>query len=260
MQYLQGDNAPRVSELPPQKNDDYSDPQNFRFIGSHDTIIELLCEFLKHSANPVALRTFYKGSMEGLIALYRREAEITGIHLWDEKTEDYNLPYIKYLLPCEPVTVINLVQRVQGWIVPMGNPLQLSSWLDISRKDIRFINRQKGSGTRLRIDQYLTEHGISPSHIHGYDKEETNHMSLALKIANGDANAGIGVQAAAHKIGLDFVPLFNERFDIVILRETENRPEWTQILSIINAPAFHRAIEQQVGYDSSLTGKIMLQT
>jgi len=261
IQYLQGNTVPKNkteslggSEAAPAA------PNTFRFVGSHDPVIELLAEFLEHSSPKFTLSTSFKGSLEGLISLYRRETEITGIHLWDSKSEDYNLPYIRYILPGEPLTVVNLVQRIQGWIVPAGNPLHLASWEDITRKEIRFINRQKGSGTRLRLDQYLSDHGISPAQIQGYEKEEHTHLGVAMKIANGEGNAGIGVQASAQKMGLDFVPLFKERYDLVVRQETMAKHEWQQIFTILNSTAFHRAIEQQVGYDSSLTGKILLQT
>lgn len=259
MQYLQGDSInKRTSEIEHQK----ALPLNneFRFVGSHDLVIELLLDFLNHSTIPVNMHTSFRGSMEGLIALFHREAEITGIHLWDEKSNEYNLPFIKYMLPSEAVTVVNLVHRVQGWIVPAGNPLKLSSWEDITRKEIRFVNRQKGSGTRVRLDQYLLDREIPFNQIHGYENEEQTHLGVALKIANGEANAGIGVQVAAQKMGLDFVPLFKERYDLVVLQETTSRTEWQQILSILNSTAFHRAIEQQAGYDTSETGKIIFQS
>lgn len=213
-----------------------------------------------NTSPPMILKTSFQGSMEGLIALYHRKTEVTGIHLWDEKSEEYNLPFIKYLLPYEPLTVVNLVQRVQGFIAPTGNPYNLNSWADLKRQDIRFINRQKGSGTRLRVDYYLKKNGISPSEIQGYHCEESTHSRVALKIASGEANAGIGIQTAASRMGLDFVPLFKERYDLVVLQETAARPEWQKILAIICSPAFQKAVEQQVGYDSSLTGKVMCET
>jgi len=258
MQYLHGStNEEGTNEHTAANEEAVSD---FYFAGSHDPVLELLCEFLKYNSNPVLISTAFKGSMEGLIALYHRDSEIAGVHLWDDKSEEYNLPFIKHLLPGEHLTVVNLVQRVQGWIVPVGNPFQLESWDDITKKEIRFINRQKGSGTRLRLDQYLLEHEISSGQIKGYENEENTHMGVALKIANGEANAGLGVQAAAHKMGLDFVPLFTERYDLVVLQENAIKPQWSQVLSMINSPAFIRAINQQIGYDSSLTGKIMYQT
>ncbi len=232
---------------------------DFHFVGSHDPVVELLCEFLKFSSGPIILTTSFQGSMEGLIALYHRDSDIAGIHLWDDLTEEYNLQYIKYLLPGEKVSVINLVQRVQGWITAGGNPYNLESLADITKKEIRFINRQKGSGTRLRLDQYLLKNGIASSQIKGYEEEENTHLGVAVRIANGQANAGIGIEAAADKMGLDFIPLFTERYDLVVRQETAVKPQWSKVLSVINSPAFIRAINQLKGYDSSLTGKVIYQ-
>lgn len=232
----------------------------FRFVGSHDPVVELLIDFLKHGTPGIACSPAYKGSMEGLIALYRRNADIAGLHLWDERTLEYNTPFVQYVLPGESVTVLNLVQRVQGWIVSPGNPLNLQSWEDIQKKGLRFVNRQKGSGTRLRLDSFLRSTGISPARITGYELEETTHVGVACRVANGEADAGIGVQAAAARMGLDFIPLFRERYDLVCLQETAETPEWKQIVSILNSPAFHNAIHSQAGYDTSLTGQILAQT
>lgn len=232
----------------------------FRFVGSHDPVVELLIEFLKHSSPSVTCSPSYKGSMEGLIALYRRNTDIAGIHLWDEKTDEYNLPFVHYVLPGESVIILNLVQRVQGWIVPPGNPMNLQAWEDIQRKGLRLINRQKGSGTRLRLDSFLRSSGISPARIEGYEQEETTHVGVACRVANGEADAGIGVQAAAARMGLDFVPLFRERYDLVCTQETAETPEWQQIAAVLNSPAFHNAIQSQAGYDTSRTGQIIAQT
>ncbi|UWG98295.1 helix-turn-helix transcriptional regulator [Dehalobacter sp. DCM] len=260
MQYLQGDSHfKRPQERGEVHNDNPSD-SGFRFVGSHDMVIELLSDFLKHSPSPFDLKTAFKGSMEGLIALFRREAEITGIHLWDERTDEYNIPFINHLLPSESLLVVNLVQRVQGWIVPEGNPMNITSWDDFNRRELRFVNRQRGSGTRLRLDHYLMSHEIPVSQIQGYENIEDTHLGVALQIANGEANAGIGIQVAAQKMGLSFIPLFKERYDLVILRETATQSEWQQIRTVLNMPAFHRAIEQQAGYDASLTGQIIFET
>ncbi|MEQ8174094.1 MAG: helix-turn-helix transcriptional regulator [Syntrophomonadaceae bacterium] len=260
MQYLQGDSIDKrpsaSSDVPKNPNLDH----DFRFVGSHDLSMELLAEFLNHASSSFSLRTDFKGSMEGLIALYHRDAQFTGIHLWDEKAQEYNLPFIEHLLFGEVYTVVNLVQRVQGWIVPAGNPHNIQSWEDITRKGLRFINRQRGSGTRLRIAQYLFANEIPARQIQGYDREERTHLGVALKIANGEADFGIGIQSAAQRMGLGFVPLFKERFDLVVLQEAAERPEWQQVMTILNSAAFHRAIEQPVGYDTSLTGKVIYDT
>lgn len=260
MHYLQGDSAEKSPPVLPDTHKDVSSDHGFCFLGSHDLSVELLAEFLNHSSSSFSLNTIFKGSMQGLIALYNRGAQITGVHLWDEKLQEYNLPFAEHLLLAEAYMVVNLVQRFQGWIVPAGNPNNISSWEDITKKGLRFVNRQRGSGTRLRIDQYLFQNEIPARQISGYEKEEKTHWGVALKIANGEADFGIGIQYAAQRMGLDFVPLFKERYDLIVLQETTEKPEWQQIQAVVNSAAFKRAVEQHIGYDTSLTGKIIYAT
>ncbi len=235
-------------------------PSLLHFVGSHDPVVELLADFLKYPSAPLNLQLSFKGSMDGLLALFRRQAHITGIHLWDDKSGEYNLPFVHYVLPGESVTLINLVQRVQGLIVQPGNPLKLRSLEDLQKNNVRFINRQKGSGTRLRLDANLRSAQISPAAILGYENEEQTHFGVASCVANNHVDVGIGVQSAAHRMGLDFVPLFNERYDLVALQETTRTEVWKRILSILNSSSFQIAIQRQVGYDTSLTGKVMYET
>jgi len=229
-----------------------------RFIGSHDPVVELLFEFLSHAPLPIESSVSFKGSMDGLIALYRREADITGIHLWDDVSQDYNISFVKHVIPGESVCLINLVQREQGFIVAPGNPFNLKSWEDITFEGLNFINRQKGSGTRLRFDAYLRSAKISPGQILGYEDEETTHSGIALRVANGQADAGVGVKAAAQRLGLDFIPLFRERYDLVCLGKTAKTPAWQQLVNILKSPGFIQAVNQLNGYDTSMTGKILL--
>lgn len=231
-----------------------------RFIGSHDPVVELLFEFLKHAPKPIESSVSFKGSMDGLIALYRREAEISGVHLWDDLSKDYNISYVQHVLPGESVCIVNLVQREQGFIVAPGNPLHLHTWEDLTKEGLHFINRQKGSGTRLRLDAYLQATKISPSQILGYEHEEATHSGVACHVASGQADVGVGVKAAAHRLGLDFIPLFHERYDLVCLGQTVQLPVWQQLVNILRSPGFIQAVHQQVGYDTSLTGKILLNT
>lgn len=231
-----------------------------RFVGSHDPVVELLFEFLKHTPMPVEFTLSFKGSMDGLIALYRREAEVSGMHLWDNVSKDYNVSYVQHIIPDESVCIVNLVQREQGFIVAPGNPLHIKAWEDLTKEGVRFINRQKGSGTRLRLDSYLQAAKISPDRIQGYSHEETTHSALACLIANGQADVGVGVKSAATRLGLDFIPLFQERYDLVCLGQTSRTPVWKQLVNILGSPGFIQAVNQQNGYDTSLTGKILLNT
>lgn len=253
--YFQGSSrSPTVPAVEPTVLDSQN---SLRFVGSHDPVIELLIEFMQHLPNPEAISHSFTGSMEGLISLYKRQADFAGVHLWDETTEEYNLPFIHYILSGESINVVNLVQRVQGWIVQTGNPVGLKSWEDVNRKGLRIVNRQKGSGTRLRFDSYLHKANISPGALAGYDLEETTHFGVACRVANGQADAGIGVQSAAAGLGLGFVPLFSERYDLVCLKDTTNTASWQQLNSTLNSRAFRTAIQSQVGYDTSLTGTVI---
>ncbi|MCO1601853.1 substrate-binding domain-containing protein [Desulfosporosinus nitroreducens] len=256
-QYLRGtygaaNTPPAAVSAPPPVS------PTIRFIGSHDPVVELLFEFLKHAPFPVESSLSFKGSMDGLIALYRQEADISGIHLWDDVSQDYNISFVKHVIPGESVCIVNLVQREQGFIVAPGNPLNLQTWDDITIEGLNFINRQKGSGTRLRLDAYLRAAKISPGRILGYENEETTHSGVACHVANGQADVGVGVKAAAQRLGLDFIPLFQERYDLVCLGKTTKTPVWQQLINILKSPGFIQAVHQQNGYDTSLTGKILL--
>lgn len=253
-------NTPDTSNTPPTPDALSLVTPKLRFIGSHDPIVELLFEFLRHASCPIESTVSFRGSMEGLIALYRREADISGAHLWDEASQEYNISFVKHVLPGESVCIVNLVQREQGFIVAPGNPLHLHTWNDITLKGLHYVNRQKGSGTRLRLDAYLQTAKIPPAQILGYEHEETTHSAVACLVANGQADAGIGVKSAAQRLGLDFVPLFQERYDLVCSGQTAITPVWQQILAVLRSPGFIQAIQQQSGYDTSLTGNILFNS
>lgn len=248
------------SETSPAKPSGIPGKPAIRFVGSHDPAVELLFEFLRHTPIPVEFSLSFKGSMDGLIALYRREAEVSGMHLWDNTSKDYNISYVQHIIPDESVCVINLVQREQGFIVAPGNPFGIQTWKDLTKDGVRFINRQKGSGTRLRLDSYLQAEKISSDNILGYGAEETTHSALACLIANGQADVGVGVKAAAKRLGLDFIPLFQERYDLVCLGQTSKTSLWEQLVNVLRSSGFIQAVNQQNGYDTSLTGKILLDT
>lgn len=245
---------------PGQQNFPKTDTPAVHFVGSHDPIVELLFDFLKNSLQPVNSILSFQGSMAGLIALYRHEADFSGIHLWDDKTGEENTPFIHYVLLGEAVCAINLVKREQGLIVAPGNPRKLRDWGDLLQDGLKFVNRQKGSGTRLRLDAYLRNNHISPKRIRGYDQETYTHHEVAYRIANGHADAGIGVRAAAQRLGLGFVPLFQERYDLVCFQAMTQKPVWQQIIGTLQSPGFIQAIHQQAGYDTSLTGQIVYQS
>ena len=255
--YLQGAGA--ATCLPREEEDEPSSHgEELRFVGSHEPAVELLLEFVRHGGTAMKVSAHYGGSMEGLLALYKRRANLAGVHLWDEQTDEYNLPFVHYVLPGEQVAVVNLVRRVQGWIVPPGNPWGIRNWQDLGREGLRLINRQKGSGTRLRLDAFLRQAGLDAREIRGYNLEEQTHFGVAYQVAKGAADAGIGIRAMAEQFGLGFVPLFEERYDLVCLPELVRTRLWEQVLAVLQDPVFRGMLSRQAGYSTEDTGRVWL--
>ncbi len=225
-----------------------------RFAGSHDLSVELLARSLAEAAPPVTLTTDFIGSLGGLMALARGEADIAGSHLWDEASGLYNLPFVERILPNRPVVVVNLAKRLQGLIVPPGNPMKLQAVADLSRPGVTFVNRQAGSGTRVWLDVQLKRAGVDAGSVAGYDREETTHMGVARAVAEGEATVGLGIQAAASAYGLDFVRLGEERYDLVVSARHWDDGSFDALRSIVASSHFREALTALGGYEVSETG------
>ncbi len=224
-------------------------------IGSHDLTLDLLASELRR-ANPQSnLSSSNVGSLGGLLALQRREAHLAGSHLLDEATGEYNVSYIRQLLPGRKIALVNLVHRQQGMIVAKGNPKGITGLKDLLRNDVSYINRQRGSGTRVLLDYELRRLGIPPEKIAGYQREEFTHTSVAAAVSSGTADAGLGILAAARALGLDFVPLLKERYDLVIPVEHYQSPLLKPLLDIIRSADFRSKVERLGGYDTSEMGR-----
>lgn len=224
-------------------------------VGSHDNTLDLLADELMGQADPFRLASTHVGSMGGITALKNGSCHLSGMHLFDPETDDFNFPFLHKFLPDTNVTVINLAIRHQGIIVPKGNPLGIAALEDLTR--VRFINRQRGSGTRILLDWKLGQAKLSPAAIRGYDKEEFTHMAVAVNVLTGAADCGMGIHAAARALDLDFVPLALERYDLVIPTRFLEDPRIRAVRELIATPAFQARIEAQGGYDTSLTGQVM---
>lgn len=230
-------------------------------IGSHDNTLDLIYNYLKKKYPHVSLSSAHVGSMGGLIAIKRGEAHIAGTHLLDEQTGEYNVPFIKKILPEKSIVLVNLVYRIQGLIVKKGNPKNIKGFEDLARDDVVFINRQAGSGTRLLLDKNLKELGIDPSKIRGYENEEYTHMGVAQAVASGKADVGLGIFASAKALDLDFIPVAEERYDIVIPKEFLKLEIIQAFLDVINNDKeFKEAVLSLGGYDVRDMGKIMFET
>lgn len=230
-------------------------------IGSHDNTLDLLYNYLRKKCPHASLSSVHVGSMGGLIAIKRGEAHIAGTHLLDEETGEYNVSFIKKILPEKPVILVNLVYRIQGLIVKKGNPKKIRGLEDLVREDVVFINRQAGSGTRLLLDKWLRELGINSSDVRGYENEEYTHMGVAQAVASGKADAGLGILASAKALNLDFIPVAEERYDIVIPKEFLDLSIIRAFLEVIRKDIeFKKAVLNLGGYDIRDMGKIMFES
>ena len=224
-------------------------------IGSHDMTLDLLSQFLTHHGRRLASANV--GSLGGLIALRRGEAHLAGSHLLDPESGEYNLSYIKRYLPNISVTLITLVGREQGLIVQAGNPLDLHGLADLTRSKIHFANRQRGAGTRVLLDYHLEQEGIAPTDIQGYGQEEYTHLAVAAAVASGRASCGLGIAAAARALELDFVPLFKERYDLVVPQEHYESDLLQPLLALLQDVEFRTAVSALPGYDVAPMGEIV---
>jgi len=229
-------------------------------IGSHDNALDLLANILKKKYPSLSLSSAHVGSMGGLMALKRGEAHFAGTHLLSEETGEYNVPFIKRLLSDKKIVLINLVYREQGLLVLKGNPKNIKGFKDLTRDDVIFVNRQAGAGTRLLTDKCLKELSINPKDVKGYEREEYTHMGVASAVITGIADTGLAILASAKALGLDFIPVAKERYDLAIPSEFLETERLQNLLKIIREDAeFRETVEELGGYDVSDMGKVMYE-
>ena len=226
-------------------------------IGSHDIALDVLGNYLRQNYPQATLSSAHVGSLGGLTALKRGEAHCAGTHLLDEDTGDYNVSYIKRLLPDKPCTLVSLVYREQGLILAPGNPKAIQGLEDLIKEEVIFINRQRGAGTRVLLDYKLKELGIDPVDIVGYDREEYTHMAVAAAVAAGSADAGLGIRAAAQALGLEFISVVEERYDLCIPKEFWHTPYIQRLLEVIKLQSFLDEVHALGGYDLRDCGKVV---
>ncbi|MEW5745743.1 MAG: molybdopterin biosynthesis protein [Nitrospirota bacterium] len=229
-------------------------------IGSHDNALDVLANIIKKEHPAFSLSSAHVGSMGGLMALKKNEAHIAGTHLLDEQSGDYNVPYLKRFLPDRRMVLVNLVYRQQGLLVKRGNPKNIHGFEDLLREDVLFINRQAGSGTRLLLDKHLREMGVNPYIINGYEREEYTHMSVASAVLTGLADTGLAICSSAQALGLDFIPVANERYDLAIPKEFIDTPMMRIVLDIMrNNQEFRSIVESLGGYDTRDMGTVIFE-
>jgi putative molybdopterin biosynthesis protein len=219
------------------------------FSGSHDLALERIVEHLeKH----IALLSLPVGSLDGLVNLRQGLCQISGSHLLDE-TGEYNTPFIRHLFPDRDVEIVTLAYRTQGLILAGGNPQEIKKISDMTKPNVRFVNRNSGSGTRLWLDSELRKLNIPTEKINGYDRVVTMHSDAASAVQSGRADAALGLQAAARQRGLDFIPMFEERYDLVFPPEHEKT--LMPVLDYVQTATFRKELNALTGYNSTHSGE-----
>lgn len=226
-------------------------------IGSHDMTLDLISQFL--AVRQRRLISANVGSLGGLVALRRGEAHIAGSHLLDPSSGEYNISYIERYLSGIPVKVIDLVGREQGLIIQKGNPKSIHQLNDLVGSGIRFVNRQRGAGTRVLLDYHLDQLHIDTQEISGYEREEFTHLAVAASVASGRADCGLGVTAAARALDLDFIPLYNEKYQLVIPDVFYSDALLNPLFEVLNDSEFHKEVTKMPGYDISNMGRFVAE-
>lgn len=219
--------------------------------GSHDMMIDVL-------ADQMAVSSAHVGSLSGIMALRRKECHMAPIHLLDETTGIYNQSYVRQYFPGQKMALISGVGRIQGFMVPKGNPKQITGIDDLKQRRVTFANRQRGAGTRILFDYVLKQQGMAAEEINGYEKEYATHMAVAISVKSGVADTGLGVYSAARAMNLDFIPLSNEQYDFLLPAEYLEDERVQQFISILSSASFQQQLLDLGGYDVAHTGKIRI--
>lgn len=224
-------------------------------IGSHDLILDLAASSLRATHPEITLASTNVGSMGGLIAIRDGLCHLAGSHLLDPDTGRYTLPYLDRLHTERELAVVRLVHREQGLLVAPGNPLGLEGVPDLVRPGLRYVNRQRGAGTRVLLDYELSRGGIDPAQITGYTREEPTHLAVAAAVASERADCGMGILAAARAFSLDFVPVTSEPYDLVLEEESLELELLAPLWELLRSPEFRASVEQLGGYDTAEMGR-----
>lgn len=224
-------------------------------LGSHDLALEAAAEHLRQRAHaPLELLVLPVGSLEGLIALRQGAAQIAGCHLLDAASGEYNLPYVRHIFPDREMNLVTFAHRAQGLLVAPGNPKHIKELADLARPDVVMVNRNRGSGTRLWLENQLARLSLPGEALNGYRREVRTHTAVAEAVAQRKADVGLGLQAAARQQGLDFVPLFEERFDLALPHELLGNKLLQPLLDYLTSAPFRQLVAGLEGYSPAHSG------
>lgn len=235
-------------------------PNNGFVICGQDILLDILSRYLEYHPDGVRTYRSYVGSYNGLLALYFGKIQVATTHLWDGDTGEYNIPYVRRMLPGVPCIIIHLACRMQGFYVQKGNPKNIKTWEDLKRPDVKLVNREKGCGTRILLDEHLRLLNISGNDIDGYDRECLSHLTVASIVARNGADVAIGNEKNGLQVkDIDFIPLQKERYELVIKKEDLAKPPFQAIIEIIRSESFKTELSGIGGYDLTEIGNIIAE-
>lgn len=230
-------------------------------ICGQDLILDILSNYIENYIKGITPLRSYIDSYNSLTALYQGNVQVASAHLWDGDAGQYNVPFVRRLLPGIPAVIIHLTYRMQGFYVAKGNPKNIKTWSDLKRSDIAIINREKGAGSRVLLDEHLRLLGIYGSSINGYNNEAQSHLTVASAVGRGIADVAIGNEKIVSQVdGVDFIPLQKERYELIVKKEDMINPPIKAILEILRSQEFKNELKGIGGYDTSEMGNIVAET
>ncbi|MCU5354714.1 MULTISPECIES: substrate-binding domain-containing protein [Bacillus cereus group] len=246
-------------QVNPVKNDGSSILNTCIIISGQELTLDMLAKRIENRLPSSNVLRAYQGSLTSLVKMYQGEGSIVSLHLFDGETGTYNIPYVKRILVGQPCLMINLLSRNVGFYVQKGNPKKIKTWADISGSTIKFVNREKGSGIRVLVDEQLRIRKLNKADISGYEWEESNHLGVATQVANGKADVGVGSEKFSQIVNVDFIPIMKEQYDLVILKNKENEELIEVVKDILQSEEFHNELNAIGGYDITKTGQIVYE-
>lgn len=229
-------------------------------ISGQDVALDILASHLSKKLSFLTPLRLNQGSLNSLVAFYQNQCNLVSLHLYDGDTNSYNVPYAKKFLTGTSFIQINLLSRWAGFYVSKGNPKNIQTIHDLLREDVQFLNREKGAGIRVLLDEQLRINQLSSKEIKGYDVIETNHLAVATKIKENQADVGLGIEYVAKMVGVDFIPLMKEKYDIIIEKTEENKEIIEAIFTILKDETFLNELESIGGYDLTETGSVVYES